>query len=394
MTVKRFSGRDIATVLAQVREELGKDAIIVANHATEDYVQIIASADIVSLEQSLRNIPAVPPAPLASGESANSQTHAEAGIDANGQLSSGDYDSGLVHDMFGQLLSTGKIELSNSGRLLSMGLGVPLVRQLMEKAGGDDSQAAIEDSLLALAERITVKSLDVAESGGICLLYGPAGSGKTTVIGKLAAACVKKHSASKVAIINANQTSVGSDSKLATIGSTLGIPVLTPESEGEIEPLLQKLRRRHLVLIDTPALPPAMDRFGHYKVPDLTAGGSKRKRLRHLLIMPASVQASVMDYLYRATEDLQIDSVILTKVDETGQLGIAIDSLIRSGQKLSCWSDNMNLDRPLQNVSAEELVARAHASSGGAGTSIGVPAASTTPQPSVEILIDPASAPV
>jgi len=66
---------------------------------------------------------------------------------------------------------------------------------------------------------------DIVDRGGVYALVGPTGVGKTTTTAKLAARCVLRHGASKVALVTTDGYRIGAHEQLRIYGRILGISV-------------------------------------------------------------------------------------------------------------------------------------------------------------------------
>ena len=92
---------------------------------------------------------------------------------------------------------------------------------------------------------------DIVDRGGVYALVGPTGVGKTTTTAKLAARCVLRHGASKVALITTDGYRIGAYEQLRIYGRILGVSVYLVKDAQELRQTLADLQHKHMVLIDT-----------------------------------------------------------------------------------------------------------------------------------------------
>ena len=89
------------------------------------------------------------------------------------------------------------------------------------------------------------------ERGGVFALMGPTGVGKTTTTAKLAARCVMRFGASKVALLTTDSYRIGGHEQLRIFGKILGVSVHAVKDGADLQLALSELRNKHIVLIDT-----------------------------------------------------------------------------------------------------------------------------------------------
>lgn len=394
MSVKRFIGKDAHSAMQQVRKEFGSEAIIIANRESSAGVEIVAadsfdelldpsviedSAAIADSKDSSILVTeeltdASPPATATKivGKTAGKKkntinapvTPPASAAPANGNSKSSDVQQEIneLRNMLEGMARAGSMSttksgahLGLSGKLLAAGFGPELVRGIMDTIGSiKKADTALRKTTSILEKQLPLRSVDFLSEGGIVFFHGPAGAGKTTVLCKLAAQFLAQESASKLALIDANSNTIGQNGLLQSVGTLLGVPVNSVHSEAELNNAIRQLRRKHLILVDTGAL----DTAALSNPEELTGIALKNKKTEHCLVLPANLQASALDHVLGCLSESLIQSAILTRVDETTQLGIALDSLIRSSMKLCYWSESGKLHTSLCPANATELVAR------------------------------------
>src|ERR1041384_3739303 len=87
--------------------------------------------------------------------------------------------------------------------------------------------------------------------GGVYALMGPTGVGKTTTTAKLAARCVMRFGADKLALVTTDSYRIGAYEQLRIYGQILDVPVYAVKDAADLHLVLQDLRDKHMVLIDT-----------------------------------------------------------------------------------------------------------------------------------------------
>ena len=194
---------------------------------------------------------------------------------------------------------------------------------------------------------------DIVDRGGIYALVGPTGVGKTTTTAKLAARCVLRHGASKVALITTDGYRIGAHEQLRIYGRILGVSVHLVKDADELKQTLVDLQHKHMVLIDTMGMS-QRDRMVGEQV--AMFGDSSVKRL---LLLSATGRGDTLDDVVRAYNGPDLAGCILSKVDEAASLACAIDVIIRNGLRLHYVSNGQRVPEDLHLPNRAYLLHRA-----------------------------------
>lgn len=219
--------------------------------------------------------------------------------------------------------------------LFAAGLSAQLVRMLVDNLpSGDGAQTfeqAAEWAQSVLAANLPVLDSEDAlmERGGVFALMGPTGVGKTTTTAKLAARCVMRFGASKVALLTTDSYRIGGHEQLRIFGKILGVPVHAVKDAGDLALALSELRNKHIVLIDTIGMS-QRDRAVSDQIAMLHGANAPVQRL---LLLNATSHGDTLNEVvqaYRsAGEHPDLAGCILTKLDEATHLGGVLDTVIR-----------------------------------------------------------------
>ncbi|MET3217437.1 UNVERIFIED_ORG: flagellar biosynthesis protein FlhF [Burkholderia territorii] len=219
--------------------------------------------------------------------------------------------------------------------LFAAGFSAQLVRMLVDNLpSGDGAQTfeqAAEWAQSVLASNLPVLDSEDAlmERGGVFALMGPTGVGKTTTTAKLAARCVMRFGASKVALLTTDSYRIGGHEQLRIFGKILGVPVHAVKDAGDLALALSELRNKHIVLIDTIGMS-QRDRAVSDQIAMLHGANAPVQRL---LLLNATSHGDTLNEVvqaYRsAGEHPDLAGCILTKLDEATHLGSVLDTVIR-----------------------------------------------------------------
>ncbi len=145
------------------------------------------------------------------------------------------------------------------GRLLRTLLGAGFsarLSQAMLREAARPARATPQGMAYRAAELIRAVPVHEDEDallaqGGVYALMGPTGVGKTTTTAKLAARCVMRFGADKLALVTTDSYRIGAYEQLRIYGQILDVPVYAVKDAADLHLVLQDLRDKHMVLIDT-----------------------------------------------------------------------------------------------------------------------------------------------
>lgn len=213
------------------------------------------------------------------------------------------------------------------GDLLEAGFSAVLARELAECVPEDETPEDAHRLLHAeLARRFRAMDCDadIIDRGGVFALVGPTGVGKTTTTAKLAARCVVRHGADKLALITTDSYRIGAHEQLRIYGRILGVPVYVVRDATDLRETLASLRDKHMVLIDTMGMS-QRDKMVAEQAAMLTGAG----KVSRLLLLNATSRGDTLDDVVNAYGGDDLSGVILTKMDEAMSLAPVLDVAVR-----------------------------------------------------------------
>lgn len=241
------------------------------------------------------------------------------------------------------------------GQLLAAGFSAVLAHELLERlpAGLEERKAMewIKTVLKANLQTIANEN-EILEQGGVYALVGPTGVGKTTTTAKLAARCVVRHGADKLALLTTDGYRIGGHEQLRIYGKILGVTVYAVKDQQDLSLALSELRGKHMVLIDTVGMS-QRDRMVAEQVAMLSGCGTDVKRL---LLLNASSSGDTLNEVVSAYEGGGLAGTIITKLDEAVTAGGVLDTVIRHQLKLYYTATGQRVPEDLHIGNADHLV--------------------------------------
>ena len=395
MNVQKFIANSAREALRQVRDALGPDAVILSNRSVPGGVEIVAlaSEDIASLvspvaEKEAEPLPDLmafaPSAPVKTIKRRNQasdladalQTARPVPVAAKPNAAEPHAAAELVGVMqeIRAMRSMLEIQLSEiawgatqnrqphrSGimrELLSAGFTPSLSRHLTENLPEVKTlQEGVSWVKTVLARNLLVKDNEneILEKGGVFALVGPTGVGKTTTTAKLAARCVMRHGANKLALITTDGYRIGGHEQLRIYGKILGVMVHSVKDESDLRIALEELKNKHTVLIDTVGMN-QRDQMVAEQVAMLSGAGTPVKRL---LCLNATSTGETLTEVVRAYQGTGLAGCIVTKLDEAATMGNVIDVIIRHKLTLYYAANGQRVPEDLHLMNRELLIDRA-----------------------------------
>ena len=377
-TARKFVAATSREALRMAREALGAEAMVLTHRALPEGVEIVAMAPD-EVEQVLeRTAPAVtaspvarapaeapapvpaaplapetpvaaPAAPLAQNDSVLSELHSMRGM-IEEQLASVVWNDRQRRDpMRGRLLRT----------LLGAGFSARLSKAMLEHLPANQSYA----QGMAFVRSELIRTVPVLEDedallaqGGVYALMGPTGVGKTTTTAKLAARCVMRFGADKLALVTTDSYRIGAYEQLRIYGQILNVPVYAVKDAADLHLVLEDLRDKHMVLIDTVGMS-QRDRAVSDQIAMLC---SSHRPVKRLLLLNAASHGDTLNEVVHAYRHggsgNELAGCIFTKVDEATHPGALIDTVIRHRLPVHYVSSGQKVPENLMQADRAQLV--------------------------------------
>jgi flagellar biosynthesis protein FlhF len=351
MQVKTFNASTMEKALALVKKELGPDAIILSSR------KVPAGSGESGFEVNAAREPQHGPAPV------------------NG-LNEGEKSSEILNDIqeiksFLSLLISSKDHLAQLQSnqplaelyhsLLVRGLDEKQVFILLSKAISDLNGDPADRSRIfnAFCKRFVAKVSfsrpfrGISTSGGpaVFTFLGPTGVGKTTTLAKLAAYLKIKRQI-ELGIISLDTYRIGAVGQLQTYAGILEVPFSVAQNKTELRGGLDEFRHCDVVLIDTTG----RNYLNREHVRHLHSLFHDARRFNHFLVLSAAAKDEDLKQTIIRFREIDINSLIFTKLDETVYHGSILNQLLRFNYPISYIGTGQRVPEDIEPASQKRLL--------------------------------------
>ena len=246
--------------------------------------------------------------------------------------------------------------------LLSIGLGEELVRELLNQTMGK-GKCKVSPNKTALRRRIAtrlsrrikvLKDLIKDRPGKKPLtiaLIGPTGVGKTTTLAKLAARAVLEDQLD-VAFITLDTFRIAAVEQLRTYAEIIGVPAKVVENVAQMNTAIASFNRKDLILIDTAGRSPR--ELGVH--PEVAQYFNQSPLIHKSLVLSATTKDRDLSDVSKKYEAFGLDSLIVTKLDETEAYGPILNGVVRMDNPLAYVTVGQNVPRDILTPNSTRLV--------------------------------------
>ena len=349
MMIRSYTAESVASALKQVRTEMGGDAVVLKTRLVDSenggrQYEVTACLDQPTVEQANQVLQDGPgPAPVSTDTRANRRVDFSRTGPAPARVNPD------MPDRLGDIEN--KLELLLQAIALDR-IGLPRELGAVARAAGAMQRADVPDHYIAafletireveptegiggdtIREHLVEKLDDIVspeiefKPGDRVVAVGLAGSGKTTIIGRLAAQLVHEKNLA-VKLVTLDNFKVGAADEIASYADLLGLTDVdntVRSDEASFEHDSDKV-----VLIDTCALPTDETRLS-----ELKKSVQRLKPTHRLAVFSALTRSSDIETTARRIAWLEPTHLVFTQTDLTDRLGGSLVATAATGAKLA-----------------------------------------------------------
>jgi len=353
MAMQKFTAQTMTASLRLAREALGDDAVVLANRKTPQGVQVLAMGyeDAILMKKQEEALLASAQEGSLKQDSGVLSTMQEDMSQLKSLLS--DQLSGLAWHDFQKRDPIKSLLLQ---KCFALGLTSSFSRKLVDSLGEFRTLDMAWQALLDHCKKsLVLGENEWLEEGGRVALFGPTGVGKTSTIAKLAAQYATKHGSGKVALISTDTYRVAAQEQLRIYASIMGVELHMVNSAATLNTSLRALHQKSLVLIDTAGARSGTELFQK----QLNIFKDAMPGIQHVMTLSATSQGGVIADSLKAYEGLKLTGSVVTKLDETTNLGELISHAISHKMKIHYLTNGQRIPEDCHCPDAASLIHQA-----------------------------------
>ncbi|MBN1524471.1 MAG: flagellar biosynthesis protein FlhF [Spirochaetales bacterium] len=239
-----------------------------------------------------------------------------------------------------------------------------LIQEISERIKNDFSLFELEqfervENTVAhwIAEKIKIVKNTVSEKKPrVIIVVGPTGVGKTTTIAKLAAFYGVENNGKKplsVKIVTIDNYRIGAKKQIEIYGEIMQIPVAAAETQGDLKKLFALYQDADLILVDTIGKS-QRDYTKLAEMKEILQGAFPEPEI-HLAIS-ATTKTKDLEEIFQQFESFGYTRVIVTKLDETSQIGNIISVLAKKNKPISYITDGQKVPQDIEEAGVVRLM--------------------------------------
>lgn len=229
--------------------------------------------------------------------------------------------------------------------MIELGVDEDLARGPLADLLSTDDPIALAAGLAGKLQAFTAPP--IAAGRQVIAFVGPTGVGKTTTLAKLAAVFALEQRV-KVAMVTADTFRIGAVEQLRTYARIMGIPLEVALSPDEVTAAVEKHADKDVVLVDTVG----RSQRSEEHLAELKAFVDAAKPTDTHLVVAASLSKRAQDEVVERFAALSPTKLVITKIDETPELGCLVNLPLRTGLAVSCLTNGQNVPQDLDPADA------------------------------------------
>ena len=182
---------------------------------------------------------------------------------------------------------------------------------------------------------------------------GNCGSGKSTVVAKLAA-MIKKDETQSVLVVSADNQKIGANDQLRLMSKLIGVPFECIDDLSELKGVVHENRSAQIVLVDTSGINPRSVQDTKV-LEQLTRMGFP---VDIHLVLPLSEKQIQLDRSMRAFNQIGLASLIFSRMDECWTYGDIYNISQKWSIPLSYFSTGQSVPGSIERASRERVIER------------------------------------
>ncbi|MCK8826296.1 flagellar biosynthesis protein FlhF [Natroniella acetigena] len=352
MKIKKYRGENMQEIVAKVKSDLGSDAVILHTRKfkqggvfglfAKEMVEVLASTEGKrskqrednQLERELKEMKGMMNNLMGEMENNRQQNLSLMSKQSFQELIEALLEIGVSHDTAHEL--AGKI-----------------VRRLEAPTLEDQEgvKEILQEELTGQLDNIEPIQLEDGETKVVALV-GSTGVGKTTTLAKLAANFALFED-KKVGLITADTYRISAVDQLKTYSEIIDLPLEVVFTPQELVTAIENYQGYDLILIDTAG----RSQNNQVHMSELKSFIKKAPIDEVYLVLSATTKITDAMEVIDTYQKIDLDKLIITKIDETNSLGIIFEVMTKAEKPLSYVTLGQDVPEDIKIAESDELAA-------------------------------------
>jgi len=364
MQVKKFQGESMQEALVKVKRMMGPDAVILhtktfrrggfLGFGGREIVQVTASDDIKIMEDaaslSARARSAYADVQRSVGGMRKSQPEVVEALEPSLGAQIKELKA-LIEGLSGEPAAGGGFPrglAKHYQRLVDTGVTKPLARKIVRAIHDELDGQSLSDEKVVRERLDTEIARYVTVTGGIkpprksrprvIALVGPTGVGKTTSTAKLSANLSMKEG-KQVALVTADTYRIAATDQLKVYADIIGIPLEVALSPKDMKTAIKRYKDCDYIFIDTAG----GSQYNEEQISELKRYLDAASTDETHLVVSATTDFKELLRVIDKFSVVKPDCLLFSKVDETQQLGVILNTLSQVNTPVSFFSTGQNV---------------------------------------------------
>lgn len=380
MKVKKYTAATMPEVMKKIRNELGKDAVILNS-------KVVNKGGILGffMKKQFEVIAAIDPdQPIAKNEKQNQerlfvvreqpkvQSNKEPVVETNGERNQAVDDLVREIEQLKAIVQEAGKQTGNPegifpqplqrfyDHLLNQGVHEKLIMELMPilyenwiTVGKQVSMVTIQSWIIDFFEK-KYKNLSFGKltyEKQFLNVIGPTGVGKTTTLAKIAAHSVLVDKKT-TAFITTDTYRIAAIDQLKTYASILGIPIEVAYDFNDLQKAKEKFKDKDLVLIDTAGRNYRNPQY----VKELNGVLDFSKETESFLVLSLTAKQEDMKAIYEQFSLIAINKMVFTKLDETSSYGAMLNLVNDFQTGIAYLTNGQDVPDDIKEATLDEVI--------------------------------------
>lgn len=386
MNIKKFTGKNMNEIMAQIQLEFGENAMIIQSKKVKkggifgffakEFLEVMAAVDH---DLSAKSIPKKPVNKVNSEEfektgayrkeflkevSRYKKTEEPVGqkkeSNSKGDLEEIKLAVSQLNERFSKIYINEEEENRQSRkkevieRLKALGISEDLSKFFVEKINNSENELNIKNLMTTISEKYDTMYLDETKTKiEKCNIFvGPTGVGKTTTIAKIASNIAINES-KKIGFLTLDTYRIAAVEQLKTYAEILSAPLEVAYDKSDIPQAVSRLQNRDILFIDT-AGRSHKNTISMEELKDVLESVPENRNV--FLLIPANYHWEDVKNLLEKYSFLEDFQIVVTKLDETDRLGIILDIMDHCGKAPTFLTYGQNVPNDIEEFNFNKFL--------------------------------------